>query len=118
MTFYGTGSTKVNWFSKSRLVNSSWYDLNQESETDIFSIWGNGGSVNTIRWFISGHVDLDDDCKTKVWLACTWHYHPCGNTSAYDAPRILYAKNNNISLFTADEMGFADKLEVWISPIP
>ncbi|XP_045167196.2 uncharacterized protein LOC123530486 [Mercenaria mercenaria] len=116
LKFNGTGSTKMNWFSKDRLLESSWNDLNKTSTTHIFSIKGN---MDIQRWLISRNSDPTGNCwNDTVWFCVTWNDYPCGNTSSYSSPRLLYAKDNTVSQFVVDKMGFADKFEVWITPIP
>lgn len=40
LEFDGTGSNRENWFHKSRLLYSSWDDLNKKSRTNFFNMRG------------------------------------------------------------------------------
>ena len=49
LLFDGTGSDKMNWFSKERLLDSSWGQLRYDSALNYFSISGDAG--NQRRFF-------------------------------------------------------------------
>jgi hypothetical protein len=118
LTFNGIGSTHMNWFRKDRLIRSSWHDLNKTTDTHFFGIDGINNLLKTQRFLISENTETDDSCwNDKIWLAITWSDNPCGDTSNYGAPRILYAENNTVSRLVVDEVGFADMLDIWINLI-
>ena len=51
LLFDGTGSDKMNWFSKERLLDSSWVQLRYDSALNFFSIAGDTSNVR--RFFIN-----------------------------------------------------------------
>ncbi|XP_048771877.2 uncharacterized protein LOC125677747 [Ostrea edulis] len=103
LEFDGSGSNKLNWFSKSRLLHSSWSDL-KTSRTNYFSIKGHdrdgrrpvkrhffvnkryGRCPNDVGWFVI--IDKTDLCpwarkgRTPLFLysrgskAANWNRRP------------------------------------------
>lgn len=118
LIFNGTGSKHLQWFTQSRLLNSSWNDLNASSTLSQFSIDGfSSTTTSNLRFFISQRFSVPGYCYEDLgWFVVSWSYYPCDSTIT--GKRILYAKNNNVSRFVTEEFGFADRYEFWIERGP
>jgi hypothetical protein len=118
LLFNGTGSKHLEWFNQSRLLNSSWYDLNASTKLSQFSIDGfSSTTTSNLRFFISQRFSGPGKCYDDLgWFVVSWSYYPCDSTIT--GKRILYAKNNNVSRFVTEEFGFADRYEFWIKRGP
>ncbi|CAG2224549.1 unnamed protein product [Mytilus edulis] len=70
--FNGVGSSKTNWFTKNRLLNTSYTDLDQSTTANYFSINGHTAYVGNLqtqffrRFFINSNYG--GCCCDKGWL--------------------------------------------------
>ncbi|WAR11992.1 SAS-like protein [Mya arenaria] len=63
--FNSTGSTKENWFTSDRIIDSSWTDL-KTAQKEIMSL---SGDANTGReFYISGHTSQQNKCDSFGWM--------------------------------------------------
>ncbi|XP_076466947.1 uncharacterized protein LOC143298123 [Babylonia areolata] len=115
VTFTGTGSDYVTWFSQSRIVESSWADLKTATGLNIFSIAGD--STELRRFFIS-HVyhGCPEDAgwmvvKDRPDDTCTWATVP-------HAPAFLYAPSNHELVWEKDGFQQADVMAVLVKLRP
>ncbi|XP_062577832.1 uncharacterized protein LOC134239686 [Saccostrea cucullata] len=114
LEFDGSGSNKENWFSKERLLRSSWSDLNSNSVTNYFSMNGYPHFYNDSgrHFFINKSYG---SCPNDIgWLVvidripvCTWEKkgdHP---------PLFLYSKSSKAMNWNTN-IGSADVMNVYI----
>ncbi|XP_056014673.1 uncharacterized protein LOC130052772 [Ostrea edulis] len=113
LEFDGSGSSFINWFSKSRLLHSSWYDLKPNSRTNFFSIAEHhahvkrhfyinrnyGGCPNDAGWFVV--IDKKDVCR---WA----------NKGVF--PLFMYSKGSGLTNWNRSP-GFADVMNVYIQTV-
>lgn len=71
LEFDGSGSSFINWFSKSRLLHSSWYDLKPNSRTNFFSIAG--------YVYVSGVLFYQIFSYIRAWTATLKRQHTSGS---------------------------------------
>ncbi|XP_046561065.1 uncharacterized protein LOC124270091 [Haliotis rubra] len=110
--FDGTGSTKMSWFTPTRVINSTWTDLTT-STSNYFSIEGH---LYTRRFLISHLYGL---CTTDViWMSVVDgndQSHPCSwdNPSVY--PKLLYAINNQkAAIGTLTDFEYGDVMAILV----
>ncbi|XP_025099049.1 uncharacterized protein LOC112566859 isoform X1 [Pomacea canaliculata] len=78
VTFRGTDSTYMSWFSLDRVVDSSWEDLTAKATVNYFSIQGDVHSNLRRRFFIShAYGDCPKDfgwfvVNDQMTAGCTW----------------------------------------------
>ncbi|KAL3872545.1 hypothetical protein ACJMK2_035768 [Sinanodonta woodiana] len=108
--FNGTGSDKESWFSKERVLESSWTDLMGTSQLIYFSI---KGDYNLGRHFFI-HEYYGGCPADRGWTAtvsgksyCSFDIHP-------SYPGIVYARNQTKSTYNSTGFGIADVLGVYI----
>ncbi|KAK7478613.1 hypothetical protein BaRGS_00030145, partial [Batillaria attramentaria] len=124
MVFNGTGSTREDWFSASRLLSAPWDDL-QGTNPVRFSLMGE----HCRRFYISTTAGFaGPDCfQMYGWLivlgkpgnACpidkeAQYEHPTLYTTHYIAPQFLYANGSNQTNFGDQEYGKADVMAIFI----
>ncbi|KAL5009144.1 hypothetical protein ScPMuIL_014725 [Solemya velum] len=105
--FDGTGSDYSNWFSKDRILESSWSDLTTSFDYSCFAMEGYGARNLLI---IKGY----GDCTTDIaWMSvvayrgyCSWDFH-----SSY--PAFVFSKGTTASLIETNH-GLADILAVFV----
>ncbi|XP_025099788.1 uncharacterized protein LOC112567338 isoform X2 [Pomacea canaliculata] len=107
VTFRGTGSTNMSWFSLDRVVESSWDDLTPAASVNYFSIDGHATSTMLRRFFINH--EYNTCAGDSGWLVvvdretddCSW-----GTKGHF--PSILYDPQRRVvtdeSLIEADVM--------------
>ncbi|XP_074657297.1 uncharacterized protein LOC141910503 [Tubulanus polymorphus] len=93
LQFDGTGSDTINWFSKSRLLSSTWTDLTPHSPTNFFSIVGDSTSAIIRRRFFvnSNYGGCPND---QLWMAVQDPKPQLGSCSydrRTDTPLIAYS---------------------------
>ncbi|XP_074661824.1 uncharacterized protein LOC141914504, partial [Tubulanus polymorphus] len=67
LEFDGAGSDAINWFSKSRLLSSTWTDLTSDSPTNYFSIEGDSSGNLRRRFFVNSNYG---GCPAdQLWMA-------------------------------------------------
>ncbi|XP_025082794.1 uncharacterized protein LOC112557262 [Pomacea canaliculata] len=101
--FNGTGSTYLNWFNRTKLLESSWLDL-KTSSTNVFSIYGDPKLKR--QFYISSN---STDCGSDAgWLViknskekCSWGKLP--KTAKY--PVIFFANPNHAVKFSSGTSG-------------
>lgn len=111
VTFTGTGSDYMNWFSQSRIVESSWTDLKTAQNVNIFSIAGHDAELR--RFFIN-HVYLG--CPGDVgWMVvkdkaddtCAW-------ATVQRSPAFLYSPSSHDLNWEAHGFREADVMAVFV----
>ncbi|XP_071145288.1 uncharacterized protein [Mytilus edulis] len=115
--FNGTKSSKTDWFSRKRLLNTSYQDLNSTIHTNYFQI--NGDQQNKRRFFINKYyagcqydsgwlVVLDMNARRS----CTW-----GKKYKQQGPLVSYCPSHVACIYDKfagkDDM-LADNLEIYI----
>ncbi|XP_025088789.1 uncharacterized protein LOC112560895 [Pomacea canaliculata] len=119
LVFNGTGSTRDNWFDRSRLLSSPWADLTSTSSA-VFSLRGSNFSTFDIGTF------SPNTCSYPGWLmvlskASNWcpfaSQETLGETVAYDplykTPQFLYAAQTQID-FNQEPYKKAEVLAIFI----
>jgi len=87
LLFDATGTDKLNWFSESKLVNSSWTDIETEPK-NYFSIEGHSGLFR--NFFINSNYD---GCHNDVgWLVASTGEDCSWENSAAHHNKVLYSK--------------------------
>lgn len=113
VTFTGTGSNYLNWFSQSRIVDSSWADLKTATNLNIFSIAGHEAELR--RFFIS---QVYSGCPGDAgWLvvkdssqdSCAW-----ATAQNLQFPNFLYAPGNHDLTWDGHGYRQADVFAVFI----
>lgn len=108
--FNGVGSGINNWFSKTRVIASSYSDLTPSATYSQFSI--EGSHVHR-RFLIATYAGCDGDTvhfatiDNNAGTLCLWDNHP-----AY--PQFLYSMVNKADYFNRRQFGRADYLAVFI----
>ena len=110
--FDGRNSDKMNWFSKDRILFSSWCDLHPDLDYNYFSIPGDQYHGRT--FFINfdyngcdndrGHVVTTETISRK---GCPWDKQPV-------YPQFLYSKINHADHWNMNRFGRADYMAVYI----
>lgn len=121
LLFNGTGSSdRDKWFDSSRLLNSSWNDLNASSTYSNFSIKGGTLPNDKLAKFAIIKTFNASCDNFWGWLAVTYEKsnYPCNCTLGGSYRQIMYAKYNNISRFVNEEVGLADRFEIWVKLKP
>ncbi|XP_071133619.1 uncharacterized protein [Mytilus edulis] len=122
--FDGKGSTSVSWFSKERLLQSSYQDLSRTATTNYFSMDGyysadrhfyinsaHGGCPNDFGWLLI--IDPRLRSSTSGSGGCSFD-HLYGR----EYPYFMYATGNKVCHYDKDgECGFADMMVVSIKRI-
>lgn len=109
--FNAEGTNKGNWFSSSKVVDSSWSDLTSSSTYNYFSIAGHASLQR--RFMINkqyggcpndqGHMFVKDT-KSE---ACSWDSQPT-------YPQFIYSKINTVDFFDKVLYGRADHLAIFV----
>ncbi|KAL5005486.1 hypothetical protein ScPMuIL_018942 [Solemya velum] len=108
LVFDGTGSDYTNWFSKDRILESSWSDLSQNAVYNYFSLVGHGARTLLISKSYAGcPADMVWFCvMDSQQYNCDWDHH-----SSY--PAFLYSPENTASLFETNR-GLAEILAIFV----
>ena len=122
LVFNGCGSSTSNWFDQNRLLESSWTDLTTTTPIQYFSLSGlqvahlsdYTSVIYKARFFISSVVDFENCNNDQGWLVTTYILYPCDYDGSHTGVRILYAKDNKMARLNEDELGFAERLDIWI----
>jgi len=111
VTFTGTGSDYLSWFSQSRIVDSSWTDLKGASALNFFSI--KGDETVKRRFFIS---HLYGGCPGDMgWMTvkdqtsdtCPW-------ATVNHVPAFLYSPTNHDQVWDGHGFREADVMAVFV----
>ncbi|KAK7477234.1 hypothetical protein BaRGS_00031545, partial [Batillaria attramentaria] len=87
--FNGRGSNYMNWFSRDRIISSSWTDLRTQPQ-NYFSIEGDVRPSLERQFFINRNYG---GCPNDSgWLVVLDMPDPCSWGSNTDSPVILYSK--------------------------
>ena len=112
VSFDGRNSDNNNWFSKERVLFSSWSDLQPNRDFNFFSIEGDQHYGRT--FFINfNYGGCDNDrghvatCDTTSKKCCKWDQHPV-------YPQFLYSKINHADHWNMNRFGRADYMAVYI----
>eukprot|EP00105_Crassostrea_gigas_P006256 XP_011420121.1 PREDICTED: uncharacterized protein LOC105322915 isoform X2 [Crassostrea gigas] len=113
LEFDGRGSNYLNWFNNSRILNSSWTDLDKSETYNVFSIdtesmFGRNFFINKnngVCHVRSGWLVVKE--KTNITNLCEWDKH-----TTY--PQFLYSQHGKVTRWIAKEYGKADVLNVYI----
>jgi len=111
LTFTGTGSDVMSWFSQARLVESSWTDLKAAKSPLFFSI--EGEKPNERRFYIElAHGGCPKDVgwltvKDKTGDVCTW-------AKVNQAPAFLYAPSTHDTHWDQAGTRHADVMAVFV----
>ena len=91
LLFDGMGSDKMNWFSKERLLDSSWVQLRYDSSLNYFSIAGDAG--NKRRFFVNVRYQTCDIDHGFLVVIDRDAPRPCSyEKSLGQSMEILYSK--------------------------
>lgn len=111
--FNGRNSDSMNWFSKKRVLYSSWCDLHPDHDYNMFSIEGDQRTVDR-SFYINfnyggcdadrGHIATIDTTEKRV---CSWDIHPV-------YPQFVYSKINHADTWNKLMFGRADYMAVFI----
>ncbi|XP_061193477.1 uncharacterized protein LOC133201704 [Saccostrea echinata] len=113
LEFDGSGSNKEDWFSKSRLLHSSWSDLKSSSHTNFFSMNGHNADLKR-HFFINKQYG---ECPNDIgWLVVIDRIPVCPWENKGDYPLFLYSKSLTASNWNHDT-GSADVMNVYILTI-
>ncbi|XP_056014658.1 uncharacterized protein LOC130052762 [Ostrea edulis] len=112
LEFDGSGSTKNDWFSKARLLHSSWSDL-KTSKTNYFSMLGDESRV-TRHFFINKSYA---GCPKDIgWFVVVDKRDVCAWARQGNAPVFLYNKSSKAANWNRD-IGVADLMNVYIQTL-
>ncbi|XP_052816208.1 uncharacterized protein LOC128242861 isoform X2 [Mya arenaria] len=102
--FNSTGSTKENWFTSDRIIDSSWTDL-KTAQKEIMSL---SGDANTGReFYISGHTSQQNKCDSFGWMMVSTK--PSCYFEAGDAkPTFYYAPGTGQANWAINNPGTGD----------
>lgn len=81
----------------------------------------NGHSVSgdnkiTFQFLVAQHINSSNSRNDTGWLILTWGYYPClYKARGEKSLQILYAKGNKIAKFDTNGLGFADRLDVFVT---
>ncbi|KAK3587739.1 hypothetical protein CHS0354_042693 [Potamilus streckersoni] len=109
--FNGTGSDFESWFSKERLLESSWADIIGTNQMLYFSI--KGDSVLGRQFFIQEYYGGCPGDRgwtmavSGIFRGCSFDKHP-------SYPGIVYAMNGTKSTYYSTGYGVADVLAVYV----
>jgi hypothetical protein len=114
--FNGKDSNIINWFDKSRVIDSSWQDLTSTSVYNRFSIEGHSDGKHTDRRFYinrqyggcpndKGHFIVIN--SAVLTPACLFDDHP-------SVPAFIYSKYNSVDFFQRRMFGIADFMAIFI----
>lgn len=116
--FNAVGLTSESWFSMSNVVSSSWDDLNSETQEGQLKIYY---SIPDAQFFAYKLFPLDAGCfQDRVWLAVGDIYdciYPCDFYFNDTSTNIMYSRENNASQFILENIGFADRLILWVDKV-
>ncbi|WAR07114.1 hypothetical protein MAR_017072 [Mya arenaria] len=109
--FDARGSTSTNWFSSSKVVDSSWTDLMSTGSYRIFSVAGHTNSQTERRFHIAtqqGGCDNDRGFVASIeHNDCDWDNHP-------SYPQFIYSDIDSDDVFQRRQFGRADYLAVFV----
>jgi len=118
MIFDAVGTTRNNWYKKEKLINSSWTDL-VTSDTPFFGM--HGANEGNRRFFIAHHFNADSwECEDDMgWFVMIYDQYPCDHPEGdpNNNFKMLYSKLPTMAHFTSDQVGLADKIEMWIADV-
>ncbi|XP_056014668.1 uncharacterized protein LOC125677748 isoform X3 [Ostrea edulis] len=115
LEFDGNGSNNEDWFSKSRLLNSSWSDL-KTSSTNIFSLKGHDRDSNPVKrhFFVNKRYA---GCPNDVgWLVVIDKTDVCSWSKKGTIPVFLYS-NGPQAVNWNQSPGVADVMNVYIKAL-
>ncbi|XP_076085371.1 uncharacterized protein LOC143056174 [Mytilus galloprovincialis] len=121
--FNGVGSSKTNWFTKNRLLNTSYTDLDQSTTANYFSINGHTAYVGNLqtqffrRFFIN--AKYSGCCCDKGWLFVSdiYSYGDCDWEHLYlpQKPFIIFSPHSTRSQYSNDRNDIlADTLAIFV----
>ncbi|VDI36909.1 Hypothetical predicted protein [Mytilus galloprovincialis] len=121
--FNGVGSSKTNWFSQSRLLNTSYTDLGQSTTTNYFSINGHTRNLSNLqthffrRFFINAKYG-GCCCDTGwVFVSDIHSYGVCDWEHLYlpQKPFIIFSPKSTRSQYSNDSNDIlADTLAIFV----
>ncbi|KAL3873164.1 hypothetical protein ACJMK2_036314 [Sinanodonta woodiana] len=111
IVFDGTGSDMESWFSKQRVVASSWSDIIESKQMLYFSVQGD--SLRGRYFFIH---EAYGGCNIDVgWTVTAFGIQvPCTIDMHASYPGLVYAKNGTKALYSSQGYGVADVLAVYV----
>ncbi|KAL8579575.1 hypothetical protein ACOMHN_025528 [Nucella lapillus] len=114
VTFSGTGSDYLSWFSQSRIMESSWTDLKTATGLNFFSIAGYSecGSERSELFFISqnyGGCDAD-----AGWMTVTDDQAGCQWDTVTSPPAFIYSPSNHDMVWQGHGFHQADVMAVFV----
>ncbi|XP_038070105.1 uncharacterized protein LOC119739297 [Patiria miniata] len=112
LTFDGTDSNKMDWFSDNRLISSPFEDISRSSK-NFFSIEGHGNLGR--RFFISHwYKGCGHQLGWLVVLDGGQHDHPCPWERHHSYPAFYYSKLNTMTNFKRGQLGSAEEFAIFI----
>ncbi|XP_078326307.1 uncharacterized protein LOC111123269 [Crassostrea virginica] len=112
--FDGRNTDDMNWFHNSRILNSSWTDMQKAGSFNVFSInkenqYGRNFFINRsyagcgadTGWFVVNDVSGSKPCDWEKVINETY-------------PQFLYSKNGKVTKWDAKDYGTAHVLNIYI----
>lgn len=125
LVFDGTGTDKKNWFSRDKLIYSTWGDLKADLSVTVFSITGllwksSNGKAYFLRWSIlnaernPNDVMAVDCSRTTVWLAIMKSInYPCDDVQRTNKTfLIVFSDSENGTTWTSGKLKEAREFKV------
>lgn len=114
VVFDGQGSDQMDWFSRSRLVASSWSDLIAQNTYNFFSI--EGGHPDDDDYFRSFHINNEyEGCDGDIGhLAVLEHDAGCDWDHQTSYPQFIYSDMNGADRWNRLTYGRADYMAVHV----
>ena len=114
IVFNGLGSDQLNWFSKDRIVSSSWCDLNSNREYTHFSIAGDTYKERKRRFLTVKYAGCDGDIGHTVVIDKDAGDRPCLFDHQPTYPQFFYSKTSSADYFNRATFGRADHLGIFV----
>ena len=118
LLFDRTATNNMNWFSRDKILSSSWTDLSKNSNVRFFRINGvKFSATGFLRWVILNAEDESNgriNCTTDlVWFAIAKpDNYPCTPDKELPERVIVYSKSLNGTTWEGGQLGFAKEVIV------
>lgn len=110
--FDGRGSNYLNWFHNSRIIKTSWTDMQKSGSYNFFSI--DKETSYSRKFFIN--KNYGGCAKDAGWLVVTDinGSKPCTWEQQKPYPQFLYAKEGKMTIWNDMKFGKADVLNIYV----
>ena len=112
--FNAVGSDQLNWFSKDRIVSSSWCDLNSNREYSHFSVAGDTYKGRRRRFLIAKYGGCGGDIGHTVVIDKDAADKPCLFDNQPTYPQFFYSKISTADFMNRGTVARADHLGIFI----